>query len=169
MPGAAECDLVAVEGLNRFYRGRSGDVVASWMTREHRELMIADNIAYVNAVVDAARRELRSSEGLVFAGFSQGVAMAFRAACFGAYVPAGIIALGGDVPPDIPAHRLRRAKSVLLGRGVDDTWYTVAKFDADQERLQSCGVDVMPVTIAGGHDWTDEFSRAAGEFLSRAR
>jgi len=36
--------LVSVQGLNRFYRGRGEDVVASWMTRQDREAMIEDNI-----------------------------------------------------------------------------------------------------------------------------
>ena len=43
--------LVAVQGLHRFYT-RSEDVVASWMTRQDRELAIADNIEYVRRVVD---------------------------------------------------------------------------------------------------------------------
>ena len=38
--------IVAVQGLHRFYT-KGGDVVASWMTREDRELAIADNVAYV--------------------------------------------------------------------------------------------------------------------------
>ena len=46
IPGADRWLVVSVQGLHRFYRGRSQDVVASWMTRQDRELMIADNIAY---------------------------------------------------------------------------------------------------------------------------
>ena len=41
-----------MQGLNRYYT-RHGDMVAAWMTREDRELAIADNIAYVAAVLDA--------------------------------------------------------------------------------------------------------------------
>ena len=53
IPDAGHWRLVAIQGLNRFYRGRSTDVVASWMTREDRELAIADNVSYVSAVIDA--------------------------------------------------------------------------------------------------------------------
>ena len=53
IPGAGEWRLVAIQGLHRFYRGRSRDVVASWMTREDRDLAIADNDRYVAAVIDA--------------------------------------------------------------------------------------------------------------------
>ena len=48
--------IVAVQGLHRFYT-KGGDVVASWMTREDRELAIADNVAYVGQVIDAVRAE----------------------------------------------------------------------------------------------------------------
>ena len=50
------------------------------MTRQDREAAIADNIDYVDRVVAATRT---AAEPLVFAGFSQGVAMAFRAAVRG--------------------------------------------------------------------------------------
>ena len=53
---------------------------------------------------------------LVFLGFSQGVAMAFRGAADEAPRCAGIIALGGDVPPDVRA-RETSLPPVLLGRG----------------------------------------------------
>jgi predicted esterase len=75
--------LVSVQALNRFYT-RSQEVVGSWMTREDRELAIADNIAYVAAVVAAVRRDYPTTTHVVYAGFSQGVAMAYRALAFAA-------------------------------------------------------------------------------------
>jgi len=79
LPGTSEWAHVAVQGLHRFYRGRDEQVVASWMTRQDREDAIADNLRYVGAVVAEVRGELGVGP-LVFAGFSQGAAMAFRAA-----------------------------------------------------------------------------------------
>ena len=52
--------LVSVQGLHRYYT-RRGDVVAAWMTREDRELAIADNIAYVRAVLDAVTGSLATA------------------------------------------------------------------------------------------------------------
>src|SRR5205823_5149878 len=72
---------VAIQGLHRFYRSRDRQVIASWMTRQDRELAIADNLAYVAAAIDAVCHDAQLSGPLVIAGFSQGVAMAFRAAC----------------------------------------------------------------------------------------
>ena len=51
--------LVSVQGLHRFYQRRTNEVIASWMTRQDRELAIADNLAYVEGVIDAASRDDR--------------------------------------------------------------------------------------------------------------
>src|SRR5580704_1548028 len=80
IPGADRWLLVSIQALHRFYQRRTNDVVASWMTRQDRELAIADNLAYVNAVIDAVDREYPGARPLVLAGFSQGVSMTFRAA-----------------------------------------------------------------------------------------
>src|SRR5262245_11945989 len=126
IPGAGAWRLVAIQGLNRFYRGRSEDVVAGWMTREDRELAIADNIAYVSNVLDAVAREWGNEERLVFVSFSQGAAMAYRAACTAARSVSGVIALAGDVPPELDRSVLARIPAVLIGRGSRDEWYTAA-------------------------------------------
>ena len=151
---------VAVQALHPFYT-RAGIVVASWMTRFDREQAIADNLEYVRRVVAAVREELPdASETLVFAGFSQGVAMAYRAA---AALPAsGLIALAGDVPPEVDTGEL---PPVLLGRGRTDKGYPEAQMDADLERLRQAGVRTETVPFDGGHEWTDAFREATGRFL----
>ena len=79
IPGADQWVIVAVQGLHRFYRGRSNDVVASWMTKQNRELAISDNVSYTTNVIESVSQEW-STGTLVLSGFSQGVAMAFRCA-----------------------------------------------------------------------------------------
>jgi predicted esterase len=169
IPGAGHWRLVAIQGLNRFYRGRSTDVVASWMTREDRELAIADNVSYVSAVIDAASREWGTEGRLVLAGFSQGVAMAYRAACASPRSVSGVISLGGDVPPELDRAALARIPAALVGRGSRDEWYTEEKLAADLARLGEAGVAVRAVSLDGGHDWTPPFAEAAAEFLSGVR
>ena len=127
IPGADRWLIVSVQALHRFYRGRSRDVVASWMTRQNRDLMIPDNLSYVSAVIDEVGREWGAGTPLVFAGFSQGVAMAFRAAALGRHQANGIVALGGDVPPELETPSLARIPEALIGRGERDDWYTAAK------------------------------------------
>src|SRR5437879_1824228 len=50
IPGTDEWLLVSVQALHPFYT-RNERVVASWMTRDDRELAIADNIDYVGGVL----------------------------------------------------------------------------------------------------------------------
>jgi predicted esterase len=166
IPGSEHWTLVAVQALHRFYNSRSREVIASWMTRQHREAMIADNIAYLDAVVSEVLREAGAGTRLVFVGFSQGVGMAFRAAVRGMHRAAGVVALGGDIPPDVRPEPGERFPQALLGRGARDEWYTAEKLQADVDLLQVKGVSVRALTFDGGHEWTDEFREAAGRFLA---
>src|SRR5262245_22324121 len=116
IPDRGHWRLVAIQGLNRFYRGRSTDVVAGWMTREDRELAIADNVGYVSAAIQAESQESGIQGKLVLAGFSQGVAMAYRAAAASTRAVSGVISLGGDVPPELDRPTLARIPAALVGR-----------------------------------------------------
>ena len=163
IPGVAEQWRVAsVQGLHRFY-ARDQTVVSSWMTRQDRELAIADNLAYVDRAVEAAGGG--DARVIVFVGFSQGAAMAYRAALGGRRAAAGIIALAGDIPPDVQADVGHRWPPVLLGAGARDTWYAADKLAADDMFLTSRGIARDIVRYDGGHEWTDEFRLAAGRWL----
>ena len=162
--------LVSVQALNRFYT-RANDVVANWMTREDRDHAIADNVAYVAAVVAAVRAEYPCTDVLAYAGFSQGVAMAYRAAAFAhlaAAIPraAGGIMLAGDIPPDVAPH-IDRLPPLLIGRGKKDEWYTEAKAATDLAILDELGVTPTLHVFDEGHEWTESFVKAAGDFLDR--
>jgi predicted esterase len=161
--GAEPWMLISVQALNRFYKGSSQGVVASWMTRQDRDAAITDNIAYIDRVVEAVAP---AGMPIVFAGFSQGVAMAFRAAVRGARKGAGVIAVGGDVPPELLADSSLALPPLLLARGERDEWHTAQKHDADVEAVRSRGVKVEALIYDGAHEWTDEVSRAAGDFIS---
>ena len=117
IPGGDGWLLVAVQALHPFYT-RDQRVVANWMTRQDRDLAIAVNLAYVRRVVDEVTTAHGRSGPLVFAGFSQGGAMAYRAAVDG--TAAGLIILAADVPPEIAARAVLQLPPVLLGRGTSD-------------------------------------------------
>ncbi len=167
IPGAANWTRVSVQGLHRFYRGRNtaAQVVASWMTRQDRDLMMADNLAYVSAVIAEVRGG--ASGPLVFAGFSQGAAMAFRSGALHRGGADGVIAFGGDVPPELTAAELLRVPAVLIGRGKNDELYKPEIHAEDLRRLRAAGVDLTSAAPDAGHEWTAVFSAAAGEFLER--
>lgn len=171
VPGIDAWLVVSVQGLHRFYRGRGEHrtPVASWMTRQDRDLLIADNLRYVAQVVASVTREFEPVGPTVFAGFSQGVSMAFRAACHAASPAAAVVALGGDVPPELTGANLRRIPRAIIGRGTADHWYLQEPWQADVARVRGAGVDVDEVAFDGGHDWAPAFSEAVGGFLSRVR
>jgi predicted esterase len=163
IPGAERWLLVAVQALHPFYT-RDERIVANWMTRQDRELAIADNVQYVGAVLDALRQHYATRTPLVFAGFSQGGAMAYRAAV--EYPSDALIVLAADVPPDVIEQK-PRLPPVLLGRGTADAWYSQARLSTDVAALETLDVTVEPYTFEGGHEWAPEFCDAAGRVLSR--
>jgi len=195
IPGASAWTRIAVQALHPFYIRGDQQVVASWMTRDDRELAIADNVAYVDAVLDRvlgpsehestgapghpstrAQAHSRTSaqphertRALVFVGFSQGVAMAWRAALLGARPAAGVIALAGDVPPELTggAGLTQPWPRVLIGVGDAEQWYSPDKLARDVDALSSRGVDHSVVRFQGGHEWTDAFRASVGHFLSK--
>ena len=166
IPGADGWTLVSVQGLHRFYKGRTQEVIASWMTRQDREDAIRDNVAYIDNVVEATRV---SDEPIVCLGFSQGVAMAFRAAVRGRVKASSVIGVGGDVPPELLVDSASWFPPVLLTRGVSDEWYTAEKMGKDYRALRPRVDDVQTFEYQGGHEWTEEVARAAGEFIRALR
>ena len=137
------------------------------MTSLDREQAIRDNVAYVRSVVTALRAA--SDTPLVYAGFSQGVAMAYRAALGAGHGCEGLIVLAGDVPPELQEEPADRWPPVLLGCGRSDAWYTEAKLRADLTFLESRQVAFDTVVFDGGHEWHADFYQAAGRFLEQIR
>ena len=160
IPGAGEWTVASVQALHPFYTRNDQAVVASWMTRIDREHAIADNIEYVRRVV----AEIGDRQPLVFIGFSQGAAMAYRAS---SHIRCdGLIVLGGDLPPDVAAQdRVQLPRRILVGRGERDEWFTDEKLKKDLSFLRTAA-EVTACVFDGAHEWTDEFRQAAGTFLN---
>jgi predicted esterase len=178
IPGASRWRIAAVQALHRFYTRGDEKVVASWMTRQDRDVMIADNIEYVDRAIDriheadrivhTGKAEQPRNGPTVIAGFSQGTAMAYRVAMLGRHVVTGVIALGGDIPSEIKQLSPTRSwPAVLIGAGDTDWWYTAEKVQADEEFLESRGATLAVTRFGGGHEWAEEFRLAAGVWLAR--
>ncbi len=161
--GSRAWTLLSVQGLHRYYT-RRGDVVAAWMTREDRDLAIADNIAYVRAVLDQVSGDGPRPRRIVVCGFSQGTAMAYRTAAFSGWPVDGLVILAGDLPPDVAPHAAG-LPPVLIGRGAQEEWYTAEKSAPDLERLRAAGVRVEEHVFDAGHVRHPSFAERAGRFL----
>ena len=164
IPGSGDWTLVSIQALHRFYRGRSREVVASWMTREDRETAIADNVRYVRAALAAVAGG--AATPVIYTGFSQGVAMAFRAAVHAEHAATGVIAVGGDIPPELLADSSLTFPRVLLARGGADEWYTADRLATDVAALRGRGVDVEEFVYDGGHEWTSAVADAAAAWVA---
>jgi predicted esterase len=165
VPGSEHWTLVSIQALHRFY-ARGEKIVASWMTRQDRESAIADNIRYVDSVLQELLLTSRY-EAVVFVGFSQGVAMAYRAGVLGANPPACIIAVGGDLPPELKLVPVPAFPPILIAAGDSDPFYTQAKVDADEEWLRSRGLRFEVFRYRAGHEWTDELRGRINVVLSQ--
>jgi predicted esterase len=165
VPNDGAWRLVAIQALHPFYN-RADQVVANWMTREDRDHAIADNIAYVDAVMHDLEREFGAPRAIVFAGFSQGVAMAYRAAVRGRRAGAAVLAVAGDVPPELLAGAPVRWPRVRIVTGSRDDWYTPAVMARDVASLAAAGAVAEHSVFDGGHEWTADVNAAAGALLA---
>jgi predicted esterase len=164
-PRTARWLVASIQGLNRYYAGRTQAIVANWMTSQDRELVIADSVAWVDTALDQIEREFGAPRAIVFAGFSQGVAMAYRAGRLGRRSCAAIIAGNGDLPPELKTRGGRPWPPVLVATGARDDWYTPARLAADVEVLRGLGADVRQLVHAGGHEWSGELVQEVGGLL----
>jgi len=91
--------------------------------------------------------------------------MAFRAAASAAQRTIGVIAVGGDIPPEIAPSALERVSAALLIRGATDNWYSEKQFAEDEQRLRHSAVAVRAVTLNAGHNWAGDLNLPASQLL----
>jgi predicted esterase len=162
IPGSERWLLCSIEALHPFMNVK-GDPGACWMTRRDRDLRIAENLRYVDSVLDSVVRDYSVTGILVLHGFSQGVAMACRAAMLGKHAVFSVMLLGSEIPPELEV--LGRMGRVHLGRGDSDRLYPQEKFEGDTARLRESGVPVEVIRYHGGHSLSPEYLASAGRFL----
>lgn len=158
--------VASVQALHPFYT-RSNEVVANWMTSQDRELAITDNTGYAANVLDRLVQEYGEPSALVLAGFSQGVAMAYRCALNGRRPCAGLVAVGGDTPPELRGGGVQPWPRVLMLTGTADAWYTPARLEADAAIVRATGAEVATQVFEGGHEWSEPVESMVREFLNR--
>jgi len=158
--------IAAPQALHPFYRPKDQSVVAGWMTRLDREIALEDNVAYTTRAVAELIARMPLAKKLAIVGFSQGVAMAYRTAARCGHKVDAMVALAGDVPPELRNGGWGSRPAVLIGRGHGEQWYTEEKLAQDVAALGALGIDAEVCRFAGGHEWLPEFIERARDFLS---
>ena len=164
LKGGENWYCVSIQALHPFYLGK-GKMGANWLTSQDRDFRIKENVEYINKVISNIKKDYLVNDSLVFSGFSQGTAMACRAAVLGDFPAIGVMILGGDIPPEFNHGDLRRIPQILMGRGKEDTLYSNEIWQRDLARIKKAGIPSYICTFAGGHIWSEAYSEAAGKFL----
>ena len=143
--------LCCPEAPHRFHpSGAHGAVGASWMTRHGREHDIVANRRYLATVFEHLRRRW-SQAPVALLGFSQGASQCWRLAHERGDL-ALLLAVGGDIPPELHAHQPPATPPVVLLRGDQDRIYSAERQAADAAVLTAQGWDHRRETVPGGHE-----------------
>lgn len=146
--------VVAPEALSRFYlHGTSGRVGASWMTSADRLAEIADQHAYLNALLGQLRAAAPQAEATVL-GFSQGTATAARwlTQLAPAWRPQRLVLWAGDFPADtLPAPALLPGLPITLVTGEQDSYVGPQKMQQQAAVLRTHGAQVSTALFEGSH------------------
>ena len=129
--------VVAPEALNRFYvgdapgrHGPGSTVGGTWMTREDREVEIADYVRYLDLLHDQVQGWLPAPVPVVALGFSQGCHTLSRWAAYGASRLRAAVFWG---TPDVLERQRQQVEAMEVG------W---------EERWHSLGHVLEPETLA---------------------
>jgi predicted esterase len=147
--------IVAPEGLSRFYTNEDHSRVgATWMTREDREFEIADQITYLDSLVDHVRAAGSSEIPVSVLGFSQGVATACRWSMGSTRVFHQVVLWGGTLPPEPTTAQLGArwgGTHIRLVQGASDSIVTTESLVRNEAQLRAAGVRYTTHHHAGGH------------------
>ena len=149
----SEFYIVCAEGPHRFYhKGRQGQVVASWMTKEDRLNDIKDYIAMLNNVY-AEVTQHGSFDRKVLLGFSQGGATASRWIELGEHDLDIFILWASVFPPDLEqkfVSPLDTTKNYFVV-GDNDEYFDRDRKSRQFRFLEEMGMNFELVNFNGNH------------------
>jgi predicted esterase len=146
--------IVAPEGLSRFYwKGFSGNVVASWMTKEDRLDDIDNYVSYLDSVYDQVIGDQKIKVRLL--GFSQGTATACRWAVRGKSKIDSLIMWAGAFPEDVNYFEnveFFNKLDVKFLIGKQDQLFTKEQINAHRNMISDKGVNFKYIEFEGDHN-----------------
>lgn len=148
--------VLAPEGLSRFYwQGVSGDVGASWMTKEDRLSEIEDYANYLSALYERYTSQLPSDVKIILMGFSQGCATQIRWMANRLPHFHHLLLWAGALPEDIdyhPHHGYFEGKNIDFFYGANDSYLTPERIEAHRQIIVQSGLKVQMHTFDGQHE-----------------
>lgn len=157
--------VVALQGPHQMYLDRETRKVGfSWLTAFDRRRAVSDFVNALDTVLARVRADFGVSAPPFILGFSQGVSMAYRFAILSETQVAGVIACGGDLPPDVSdAMPGARRFPVLLVHGREDAIVPEAKCDEAEATLAGLSWPHERYSFTGDHEVpTDVVAQIAG-------
>lgn len=148
--------LIAPQGLSRFYLKKfTGEIGASWMTTEDREIDISNYLAYLTAIYDAEVKPLANRVKLRVLGFSQGTATASRWLVRSKVSFNQLVLWGGFLAHEIgkpSAGRYFDANNLTLVYGDQDPFIPPKVAQNIRRKLKVLGLDPEIITFEGKHE-----------------
>lgn len=163
--------VAAAQAPHPFYLDmESGKVGFHWLTRYERDQAIADTNAYIATLIDTLHTSHPFDPQKVYLlGFSQGCSMAWRFCVSGVCEPAGMIACGADLPPDVAEKLPGRAPfRVLLVHGREDAIISNCKMHDAESALRTLGLAPDRHEFDGGHEIPREVVAQIAAWITRA-
>ncbi len=146
--------VAAPQGAHQFYTHlKKGQVGFSWLTRYERDRSVVDFVAYMEQFYKLLQETCEVDSQRVFMlGFSQGVSMAYRTWAHSSLPVRGVIACGGDLPPDI-VEQLDALPpiQILLVHGRQDEEVSPEKAQEALKYLRARGLKSELFDFEGGH------------------
>ena len=163
--------VIAPQAPHQFYLDMETRKVGfGWMTAFDRDRAIANVVAGLDSILHAVEVELGTAPlRLCILGFSQGVSIAWRYFIHGSRNVAGVVACGGDLPPDVEqALSSQSSIPVLLVHGREDAIVPWTKAQSAESILRDQGYPIETNYFVGGHDLPGSLMERLPEWIAEA-
>lgn len=160
--------VLAPQGPHQFYLDMETRKVGfSWLTQYDRNRTVARATATIQAIVSHVQEEYGVTSQPVLLGFSQGVSVAYRYHALARYPLRGIVACGGDLPPDVRAPMATgQPCPVMLVHGNEDEIVPIEKAHDAETALRQCGIEPACLYFNGGHELPKEIVDQIGDWVT---